>query len=137
MLHTYDIGLCWVLRHQFLILFLHIVTVCLNVYLFVVTPKGFFPQQDTGRLNGMIQGDQDLSFTAMSQKMRVFTDIVAKDPAVDSVTSFTGGGSGGSTARMFAQLKPLDERKLSADQVIGRIRKARAHVTGAVLYLYE
>jgi len=135
MLRTYDIGLRWVLRHQFLILLLTIGTVCLNVYLFWATPKGFFPQQDTGRINGMIQGDQDLSFTAMSQKMRVFTDIVAKDPAVDSVTSFTGGGSGGSTARMFAQLKPLSERKLSADQVIGRIRRASSHVPGAALYL--
>jgi len=135
MLRTYDVGLRWVLRHQFLILLVTIGTVCLNVYLFWATPKGFFPQQDTGRLNGMIQGDQDLSFTAMSQKMRVFTDIVAKDPAVDSVTSFTGGGSGGSTARMFAQLKPLNERKLSADQVIGRIRKETSHVPGAALYL--
>jgi multidrug efflux pump len=135
MLHTYDIGLRWVLRHQFLILLLTIGTVCLNVYLFWATPKGFFPQQDTGRINGMIQGDQDLSFAAMSQKMRVFTDIVAKDPAVDSVTSFTGGGSGGSTARLFAQLKPLSERKLSADQVIGRIRRASSHVPGAALYL--
>jgi len=135
LLHTYDLSLRWVLRHQFLILLVTIGTVCLNVYLFWVTPKGFFPQQDTGRLNGMIQGDQDLSFAAMSQKMRVFTDIVAKDPAVDSVTSFTGGGSGGSTARMFAQLKPLNERKLSADQVIGRIRKASSHVPGAALYL--
>src|ERR1700719_1919639 len=135
MLHTYDIGLRWVLRHQFLILLLTIGTVCLNVYLFWATPKGFFPQQDTGRLNGMIQGDQDLSFAAMSQKMRIFTDIVAKDPAVDSVTSFTGGGSGGSTARMFAQLKPLNERKLGADQVIARIRRASSHVPGAALYL--
>jgi multidrug efflux pump len=135
LLRSYDVCLRWVLRHQFLILLVTIGTVCLNVYLFYITPKGFFPQQDTGRLNGMIQGDQDLSFAAMSQKMRTFTDIVAKDPAVDSVTSFTGGGSGGSTARMFAQLKPLNERKLSADQVIGRIRRATAHVPGAALYL--
>src|SRR6202047_3135596 len=135
LLRTYDIGLRWVLRHQLLILLLTIGTVCLNVYLFWITPKGFFPQQDTGRLNGMIQGDQDLSFAAMAQKMRVFTDIVAKDPAVDSVTSFTGGGSGGSTARMFAQLKPLSERKLGADQVIARIRRASSHVPGAGLYL--
>jgi len=118
-----------------LILLVTIGTVCLNVYLFWATPKGFFPQQDTGRITGLIQGDQDLSFAAMSQKMRVFTDIVAKDPAVDSVTSFTGGGSGGSTARMFAQLKPLNERKLGADQVIARIRKASSHVPGAGLFL--
>jgi multidrug efflux pump len=135
LLRTYDIGLRWVLRHQFLILLVTIGTVCLNVYLFWITPKGFFPQQDTGRLNGQIQGDQDLSFAAMSQKLRVFTDIVAKDPAVDIVGSFAGGGAGGSTARMFVQLKALSERKLSADQVIARIRKASAHVPGAALYL--
>ena len=67
--------------------------------------------------------------------MRVFTDIVLKDPAVDTVTAFTGGGSGGSTARMFAQLKPLGERKLSADQVIGRIRSKTHKIPGATLYL--
>ena len=135
LLRVYDVSLRWVLRHQFLILLVTIGTVCLNGYLFYSTPKGFFPQQDTGRLNGQIQGDQDLSFTAMSQKMRAFTDIVSKDPAVDSVTAFTGGGSGGSTARMFAQLKPLNERKLSADQVIARIRSKTQGVPGAALYL--
>ncbi len=134
-LRIYDVSLHWVLRHQFLILLLTLGTVCLNIYLFVRTPKGFFPQQDTGRVTGLIQGDQDLSFTAMAQKMRVFTDIVLQDPAVDTVTSFTGGGSGGSTARMFAQLKPLSERKLSADQVIARIRSKTAKIPGAALYL--
>jgi multidrug efflux pump len=135
LLRTYDVSLRWVLRHQFLILLVTLGTVCLNVYLFVRTPKGFFPQQDTGRVNGLIQGDQDLSFAAMSQKMREFTDIVMQDPAVDSVTSFTGGGSGGSTARMFGQLKPLGERKLSSDQVIARIRSKTARIPGAALYL--
>jgi multidrug efflux pump len=135
LLHVYDVSLKWVLRHQFLILLVTIGTVCLNVYLFWVTPKGFFPQQDTGRVNGQIQGDQDLSFTAMSQKMRAFVDVVGKDPAVESVTAFTGGGSGGSTARMFAQLKPLNVRKLSADEVIARIRSKTQSVPGAALYL--
>src|SRR5438034_945077 len=135
LLSTYDVSLRWVLRHQFLILLITFGTVCLNAYLFVQTPKGFFPQQDTGRFNGLIQGDQDLSFTAMSQKMRQFTDIVLQDPAVDTVTSFTGGGSGGSTARMFGQLKPLGERKLSIDQVIARIRTKTARIPGAALYL--
>src|SRR5207248_6325224 len=77
----------------------------------------------------------DLSFTSMSQKMRQFTDIVLQDPAVDTVTSFTGGGSGGSTARMFGQLKPLSERNLSIDQVIARIRTKTARIPGAALYL--
>jgi multidrug efflux pump len=135
LLHTYDFSLRWVLRHQFLILLVTFGTVCLNIYLFVQTPKGFFPQQDTGRFSGLIQGDQDLSFTAMSQKMRQFTDIVMNDPAVDTVTAFTGGGSGGSTARMFGQLKPLSERKLSVDQVIARIRSKSAKIPGAALYL--
>jgi len=135
LLRTYDISLRWVLRHQFLILLVTLGTVCLNVYLFVNTPKGFFPQQDTGRFNGLIQGDQDLSFAAMSQKMRQFTEIVLQDPAVDTVTSFTGGGSGGSTARMFGQLKPLSERKISVDQVIARIRAKTAKIPGAALYL--
>src|SRR6266704_438366 len=135
LLRTYDVSLRWVLRHQFLILLATFGTVCLNIYLFVQTPKGFFPQQDTGKFGGLIQGDQDLSFTAMSQKMRLFTDIVLQDPAVDSVISFTGGGSGGSTARMFGQLKPLSERKLSVDQVIARIRSKSAKIPGAALYL--
>lgn len=135
LLRVYDVSLGWVLRHQFLILLVTIGTVCLNGYLFWVTPKGFFPQQDTGRVSGLIQGDQDLSFAAMSQKMREFTDVVLKDPAIDTVTSFTGGGSGGSTARLFAQLKPLEERKISADEVIGRIRRNSAKIPGASLYL--
>src|SRR2546421_130114 len=117
LLRTYDFSLRWVLRHQFLILLLTFGTVCLNIYLFVKTPKGFFPQQDTGRINGLIQGDQDLSFAAMSQKMREFTDIVMEDPAVDSVTAFTGGGTGRSTARMVRPLKPPNERQLTSHQV--------------------
>jgi multidrug efflux pump len=135
LLAAYDFSLKWVLRHQFLILLVTIGTVCLNVYLFAQTPKGFFPQQDTGRISGLIQGDQDLSFAAMAQKMREFTNIVLQDPAIDTVTSFAGGGNGGSTARMFAQLKPLSERKLSADQVIARIRQKTAKIPGASLFL--
>jgi len=135
LLHVYDVSLRSVLRHQFLILLLTIGTVCLNVYLFWITPKGFFPQQDTGRISGLIQGDQDLSFSAMSGKMRQFTDIVLQDPAIDTVTAFAGGGNGGSTARMFAQLKPLGERKLSADEVIARIRRNSAKIPGASLFL--
>lgn len=135
MLATYNFSLRWVLRHQFLILLVTIATVCLNIYLFIQTPKGFFPQQDSGRITGLIQGDQDISFKAMAQKMRAFTDIVLHDPAVDTVTSFTGGGGGTSTARLFAQLKPLQERKISADQVIARLRGKTAKIPGASLYL--
>jgi len=134
-LHLYDVSLKWVLRRQLFILGMTFLTAGVCAYLFFHVNSGFFPQQDTGRINGSIQGDQDLSFAARSGKMRAFTDIVMKDPAVDTVTSFTGGGSGGSTARMFGQLKPLNERKISADEVIARIRKATSKVPGAVLYL--
>jgi multidrug efflux pump len=135
LLRTYDVSLRWVLRHQFLILIITMATVVVNGYLFYRTPKGFFPQQDTGRFSGLIQGDQDLSFAAMSQKMRQFVDIVLSDPAVDTVTSFAGGGAGGSTARMFGQLKPQSERKATIDQVIARIRAKTSKIPGAALYL--
>src|SRR6202795_4646911 len=134
-LRLYDTSLKWVLRRQLLILGMTFLTAVLCAFLFFHVNSGFFPQQDTGRINGSIQGDQDLSFAAMSEKMRAFTDIVMKAPSVNTVTSFTGGGSGGSTARMFGQLKPLNERKISADEVIARIRKATSKVPGAVLYL--
>jgi multidrug efflux pump len=135
LLHVYDVSLRWVLRRQLLILGMTFLTAVVCAYLFFHVNSGFFPQQDTGRFGGIVQGDQDLSFAAMSQKMRAFSDIVLKDPAVDTLTAFTGGGSGGSTARMFGQLKPLNKRKISIDEVIARIRKATARVPGAVLYL--
>jgi len=135
LLHTYDRCLRVVLRHQFAVLLITIGTVFLTAYLYAEIPKGFFPQQDTGRITGYIQGDQDISFAAMSQKLRQFTDIVMNDPAVDTVTSFTGGGGGTSTARMFCQLKPLDVRKISADEVIARLRKKASKIPGAALYM--
>jgi multidrug efflux pump len=135
MLHGYDLSLRWVLRHQFLILCVTIFTAGLSVYMFKHVNKGFFPQQDTGRINGFIQADQDTSFVEMSKKMRAFVDIVKADPAVDTVTAFTGGGNGTSTARMFAQLKPLEERKIDADHVIARLRGKTATIPGASLFL--
>jgi multidrug efflux pump len=137
MRNLYDGSLRWVLRHQPLVLFITIVTICVNIYLFIAVPKGFFPQQDTGRLTGNILADQDVSFPAMKEKLQAFAQIVQQDPAIDTVTAFTGGGGGGSTntARMFVQLKPLNERKVSADQVIARIRGKAARVPGATLYL--
>jgi multidrug efflux pump len=135
LLHTYDRCLRVVLRHQFVVLLVTIGTVFLTAYLYAAIPKGFFPQQDTGRISGFIQGDQDISFASMSQKLREFTDVVMKDPAVDTVTSFTGGGGGTSTARMFAQLKPIEERKVTADQVIARLRRKTSKIPGAALYM--
>jgi multidrug efflux pump len=131
----YDRVLRVVLRHQFAVLLITLATIVVTGYLYVAVPKGFFPQQDTGRINGYIQGDQDISFAAMSEKLKEFNKIVADDAAVDSVTSFTGGGNGTSTSRMFAQLKPLDERKLSSDQVIARLRSKAAKIPGAQLFM--
>ncbi|HUK31378.1 MAG TPA: efflux RND transporter permease subunit, partial [Candidatus Acidoferrum sp.] len=135
---TYQSCLGWVLRHQPLVLTLTLITICVNVYLFVIVPKGFFPQQDTGRLSASIVADQDVSFPAMDEKLREFEAIVRADPAVDTVGDSTGGGGYGgptNTGRMFIQLKPIGERKLTVDQVIARIRTKAAKVPGATLYL--
>ena len=131
----YDIGLRWVLRHQPLMLFVTILTMFVSVALYVWTPKGFFPQQDVGRINGFIQADQDVSFASMREKVKVLSDIVREDPAVDTVTAFTGGGGGNNSGRFFAQLKPLSARKISADEVIERIRPKLEKIPGASLYL--
>ena len=137
LLKVYDVSLQWVLRRQGLVLGATFATAILCAYLFFHVNSGFFPQQDTGRFSGMIQGDQDLSFTSMAQKMRAFSEIVLKDPAVDTLTGFAGGGAGGSTARMFGQLKPPNQRgsKISIDEVIARLRKATSKIPGAMLYL--
>ena len=114
-----------------------ILTIGLNVYLFIHVSKGFFPQQDNGRLAGSIQADQDTSFQAMNQILLQMTDIVQADPGVDNVLGFTGGGGGTTTntARMFIALKPLEQRKVTADQIINRLRPKLARVPGARLYL--
>jgi multidrug efflux pump len=134
MLSRYDTTLSWALRHPRVMLTLTLATIALNVYLFIIVPKGFFPQQDTGRLMGVIQGAQDTSFQAMREKLIQIVDIVRSDPAVETVTGFSGGGGGGTTTntgRMFIGLKPLGERKLSADEVIARLRGKLAKVPGA------
>jgi multidrug efflux pump len=106
----------------------------LNFYLYDIIPKGFFPQQDTGRLTGAIQADQSISFQLMQQKLAQFVGIIKKDPAVDVVVGFTGGGQTNS-GFVFVSLKPLDQRKISADGVIARLRREMAAVPGATLFL--
>jgi multidrug efflux pump len=135
LLKGYGGALRWVLRHQALILLVTVGTACLSVYLYIIVPKGFFPQQDTGRLGGSIQAEQDISFQAIRQKMNDYVAIIMKDPAVATVTGFVGGGGTANTGRMFIMLKPLGERKDSADRVIARLRGKLAHVPGATLYL--
>jgi multidrug efflux pump len=136
-LKGYERSLGWVLEHSLLVLVIAIVTLALNVYLYIVIPKGFFPQQDTGRLNGNIIADQSISFAAMQQKISQLATIAKQDPGVDTVLIFTGGGGGTTTntGRAFIALKPLAERKVSADQIINRLRPKLAVVPGATLFL--
>jgi multidrug efflux pump len=121
-----------VLRHSFITLMVLLATVALNFYLYIKVPKGFFPQQDNGRLGGQIIADQSTSFQSMNQILLKMVNIVASDPAVDSVNGFTGGSN---SARMFINLKPLKERKISADLVIARLRPKLNRVPGAMLIL--
>ena len=134
LLRSYDRSLAWALRHPLFILLILAITVCLNFYLYVIVPKGFFPQQDTGRLVGRIQADQSISFQLMREKLQQFQTILQTDPAVDFVVGFTGGGQTNSGS-IYVSLKPLSERKISADLVIRRLRGELAQVPGATLFL--
>jgi multidrug efflux pump len=131
---TYAAGLRWVLRHQPFMLVVTGATICLSVYLYIVIPKGFFPQQDTGLMAGNILGAQDTSFPVMQEKLKQYTDIVMSDPAVKNTSGNTGGGAE-NTGRMNVELKPIDERKVNVDQVIARLRRKLAVVPGATLFL--
>jgi len=135
LLAFYDRTLRWALARPLLMMFMLLVTVCLNVYLYILVPKGFFPTEDTGVLGGGVQADQSISFQLMSQKMKEFMTIVKSDPAVQNVAGFTGGGqrNGGF---MFVALKPLAERGLSADAVVSRLRPKLSAVAGAQLFLF-
>lgn len=136
-LALYEHTLTWVLRHQRSTLFVTLSTIGLTVYLYTIVPMGFFPQQDTGRLTGNLQADQDTSFQSMNRLLQQFAAVASEDPAVAGLTGSTGGNFGGSSnsARMFIALKPLAERKISADQVIARIRAKTARLPGATLLL--
>jgi multidrug efflux pump len=136
-LRGYRGSLSWVLRHQPLTLLVTLATMAATVYLYTVVPKGFFPQQDTGRLNGSIQADQDTSFQAMRLRLRTLLGIVQKDPAVESVAGFIGGGAVNS-GRVFVGLKPQGQRgkgNPTADQVIARLRGRLGRVPGVNLFL--
>src|SRR5450755_2237413 len=134
-LSLYSRALKIVLRHQPLTLLITIATAALSIYLYIIVPKGFFPQQDTGRLQGSVQAAQDISFASMKDKMTQYVGIIMKDPAVETIVGFAGGNTSANQGRMFITLKPLAERKISADQVIGRLRRQLAVVPGATLFL--
>jgi multidrug efflux pump len=131
------------LEHPRAVMLVLLATVALNFYLYHIVPYGFFPQQDTGTLVGNLRADQSISFQAMSQKLRQVQAIVQSDPAVQDVVGFTGGGGGGpggpggatNTANLFVGLKPLEQRRVSSDRVIARLRVKLASVTGVRLFL--
>ena len=133
---AYGWTLAKVLRHPAVTLLVLLGTIVLNVQLFIRTPKGFFPQQDGGRLSGSIQADQDISFQAMQGLVKQFVKVVQDDPAVESVNGYAGSSGGMSnTARFYIVLKPLEVRGISAEYVIARLRPKLARTPGATLYL--
>ncbi|MFJ2529784.1 efflux RND transporter permease subunit [Pseudomonas helmanticensis] len=135
MVGKYASSLDWVLRHRRLTLLSLLITVAVNVALYVVVPKTFMPQQDTGQLIGFVRGDDGLSFSVMQPKMEIFRRAVLKDEAVESVAGFIGGTNGTNNAFMLVRLKPIKERQLNAQKVIERLRKEMPKVPGAQLML--
>jgi multidrug efflux pump len=130
----YRKALAWVLRHKITVGIIWLATAFICVFLYIIVPKGFFPQQDTGRIVGIVMGDQDIAFDSMDKKVNQFTAIVLQDPAVQNVITWVGGGGPPNQARIFCTLKPLRERKVSADQVINRLRPKLSHIPGATAY---
>lgn len=130
----YESSLSWALDHTGLMSILALSTLVLSIALFIVIPKGFFPQQDTGRINASIVTDQDNSFQSLHQKFAYFIDVIKKDPAVENVSGFIGSSSVNSGS-IFIALKPLEERKVSADEVINRLRSRLNGVSGATVYM--
>ena len=134
--NAYGRGLDIVLRHQFPTLLVFFATVALSVTLFMLIPKGFFPQQDTGLITGISEAAQDVSFAEIARLQQELGDIVLRDPAVDHVAMAVGGaGNPSNTGRMFVTLKPRDDRDASADQIIARLRPQLDRVEGARLFL--
>ncbi|EGK71316.1 Multidrug resistance protein MdtC [Methyloversatilis universalis FAM5] len=134
---AYAHSLDWALRHTRIVMLIFLGAIALNVWLFVIVPKGFFPNQDTGRLFGSLRADQSTSFQAMTKKMAQAVEVIRADPAVDNVSAFTGGGRGGgaNNASFFVNLKPLAERGVPADKVIGRLRGKLSRIEGVQLFL--
>ena len=134
---AYGRGLAWVMAHQKLTMFSLLLTVLLNLFLYSVVQKGFFPNQDTGLLMGMARADQNISFQAMKPKVAEFTQIIRSDPAVESVMSSMGSGMFGSrnTANFFVRLKDFDKRKGNATEIANRLSMKASHVAGAQLFL--
>ena len=140
MLSGYGRTLIWGLAHRRLVVMILFGAIALNVYLLIIVPKGFFPEQDTGRITGVLRGDQSVSFQTMRKKLVAMIAIVRQDPDVENVIGFTGAGSGGSaaainTASVYVNLKPLGVRKASAAEIIARLRPRLARLAGGEIFL--
>ncbi len=131
----YASSLMWALNHQSLMQCISCITIALTIYLYVIVPKGFFPQQDTGRIVGSIVAQQNLSFQEIKQKLTQYIKIAGEDPAIENSAGYVSTSSAGGSGFMFLTLKPLDVRKISADGIINRLRDKLAQVPGATLYL--
>lgn len=137
LLAAYSSALNWVMRHQRLTLFSLILTILLNLFLYSVVQKGFFPNQDTGLLMGMLRADQNVSFQAMEPKVQQFGKMIEQDPAVDGVMSSMGSGAFGSrnTANFFVHLKDFDQRDATATEVANRLSGKSSNIPGVQLFL--
>ncbi|MGY8668817.1 multidrug efflux RND transporter permease subunit [Bradyrhizobium sp. UFLA05-109] len=136
LLGAYERGLDVALRHSFITLCIFFATIALSVYLFILIPKGFFPQQDNGFLTAVSEMPQDISFAEMKRRQEELNAIVQADPAVDSIAMFIGGGGTAlNSGRMYITLKPREERDVSAQQIIARLRPKLAKIEGARLYM--
>jgi multidrug efflux pump len=134
-LRTYEHTLGWVLQHSAFTLTVLLVTIAVNIYLLIVVPKGFFPQQDNGTIYGGILGEQDISFQAMQKDAKQFVDIIKSDPAVENAMSFVGGSGATNGGFIYIGLKPLNKRDATASQVIDRLRPKYLAVQGASVFL--
>ncbi|WP_029525209.1 efflux RND transporter permease subunit [Polaromonas glacialis] len=134
LLRAYEIALDWALASKLLVMLILLAVIGLNVYLYIAAPKGFFPQQDTGQINGFLRADRSISFQAMQTKLKQLVDTIRADPAVDTVVGFTGGSRAGG-GFMFINLKPVAQRSDSGQAVIARLRPQLAQVTGVSLFL--
>ncbi|MBC7445158.1 MAG: efflux RND transporter permease subunit [Polaromonas sp.] len=134
LLRSYEIALDWALGSKLLVMLILLAVIGLNVYLYIAAPKGFFPQQDTGQINGFLRADRSISFQALQDKLKELVQIIRADPAVDTVVGFTGGSRAGG-GFMFINLKPVAERSESGQAVIARLRPQLARVSGVSLFL--
>ena len=135
MVRTYERTLAVVLRHPAFTALVLLITIGVNVYLLIIVPKGFFPQQDNGTVFGGLQGAQDISYQAMQQDIKTFVDMIKQDPAVANVMAFTGGAGATNGGFVYIGLKPLEQRKISSSEVINRLRPKLTSVPGATVFL--